>query len=898
MSESPGKTRSAEQFFLDYCHLVVDSFAVLSKGDGGSNEKFSILKKRADDFLSSIGCNGGVNPYNQIDELKEFIAQLFASAEIVKWLYDDQLKILHSNITVEKKKKNDEKHEFIHPFLPPEGDAWYTTPRLPICMGWEDCGSNGKLKFPENDLPSLSYSLLDKHFLPAYLYILTAFDGLLDKSVDKKQELRERLAECKITTDNDKIEDASKKLLAPFLSYWQSKKDMQNILQKIVLDHQPEFKNKYPPVDLESLDKLLPEQHKRRIFFEVQVAFDRWLSTIGIPKDWIFKYELKKDIEKKTGCMFCEEGENLWEVLKYSILLLDNKNDKEEKRKILDKLFVLFWIKTEKSREVSITERGNNLLAWWRREKNTEDCESDFSAMEKQLLTEINGTTYEKLLKESSINIPVNAFFLAMPPPTGVYRCEITYGAYENTDNESSVEKIWVLAAINFPGILKDDCTDELVDIICKQKVLMGLLVDPLLRGYLKEDMEKHIKAKAKQDAEIALRKKHEEMLNLLTKPLESLTDALNRTQEDTQRLRAILYNPTKSLFAAAPLVRDYFTEGHHLHLGSVSWEVSHEPDTYENPFAACAILAAVVRAIFGKVKTFSQAGDGDELWRSTLELLNQSQSDLAFEQLTKTVNLLLWYHKGTNGNGEDKEKTLLNYMKNVLVDNITAQPDKNTPDNINFNCIKGSLNRFKKVMFTPFKEGEPVHPLLPLALIFYEGLGVKPTITITVQKPVLEYTYGNLEDILIRSETIRPFQDIGACLPVPRYAMLLSFLGGIIDYAVRPPDRATFSQARIKIVPEQECVVEMTFSIDVFKDMESTFSAMARAVGTTGLRFTGNFLKPFVDFASLCSGIVQKSSDNGFSIQCPIEKPQFACSIKAQDDSFCFELRRSGERE
>jgi hypothetical protein len=458
------------------------------------------------------------------------------------------------------------------------------------------------------------------------------------------------------------------------------------------------------------------------------------------------------------------------------------------------------------------------------------------------------------------------------------------------------VKQIWHFADINFPEIVDNanGWEQRLTGLINKQKILVGLITEPLLRSYLKKDMEKHLKEKAKQNAELALKKKHEEMLGLLTKPLESLTDALNRTQEDTQRLRAILYNPTKGLFAAAPLVRDYFTEGHPLRLDSACWEVSHEPDVYENPFAACTVLAAVVYAIFGKVETFSQVRDGNALWCRTLELLNQS--DPAFEQLTKTVKLLLWYHKGTNGNGEDKEKTLLEYMRKVLVDNIEDKPDKKTQDDINFGFIKDSLNRFKKVMFTPFKEGESVHPLLPLALIFYEGLGVRPTITITVQNLDCKYTYNDLENILIRGEKITPFQDIGACLPVPRYAMLLSFLGGIIDYAVRPPINAKFTTAKIKVVPEQECVIEMTFSnIDVFKDMESTFSAMARAVGITALRFTGNFLKPFVDFASLCSEEVQKSSDNGVSIQYPIENPQFACSIKAQGDSFSFGVQKSG---
>lgn len=889
--------RSAEQSFLDYCHLVVDSFAVLSKGDSDFNEEFSILKERAYKFLKSIDYKREVNPYEDIDESKEFMAQLFKSTEILKWLYE-QLKILHSNITVEKKGGNDEKHEFVHPFLPQKGDAWYTTPRLPICMGWIDYDNHGKLKFPENHLPSLSYSLLDKHFLPAYLYILTAFDDLLNESVDEKQKpLSKRLAKCKITTDNNKQENALEKLLEPFFSYWESNKKLQNILQKIVLNHQPDFKDKYPPVDLEILDDLPPNKDKRRIFFEVQVAFDRWLSTIGIPKDWTFNYELKKDIERKTGCIFREEGESLWEVLKYSILLLDNKkNCEEEKRKILDKLFVLFWIKTEKSGEVSVTERGNNLLAWWRR-NDIKHCTSDFSALEEQLLTEIDGKTYQMLLGESSINIPVNAFFLAMPPPEGVYRCEITYSAYENTDDESSVEKIWVLAAINFPEteiLKKDSCPDELVAIICKQKVLMGLLVDPLLRDYLKEDMKSHIKENAEHAKELELARRRSEFYDLLMSPLNDLIGALDKTRKHGQHIKSILDRPDKLIFSAFAFAEKYFDPGSVFELGGIRWEVEHQPSIYKSPFAACATLAAVVGTIFGQENLIDNAKNGKVLLERTMVLLHDSH--ITFEEVLRTLNVLLWYHGKIGEMGKDMEQQLGDYMSRVLTNKITDKGKQNTTDKINFSLIKESLGRFKETIHTAWKSTTHAGPLASLATIFYSKH--TPTFSIKDENPD---TYSSFGQILInRRKHSCPFHQVE--LPVPTYGHLLNFLMRILEYVNEDKDSngeaVALCSVQLTVEPTKCCYINLQFSSHVFKDMFYTFEKMKEALKASNTGPEGNFLKPFVKFCSTTvetARFEEQDDCNKFVIAYGKKSTgTFLSSIYAKGDTFRFSVDKN----
>ena len=870
--------------FLKYCQLVKDGLI----NQGGND--IELLTNEAKVFCESVikktpFCqekNGTCSSFLLLKDGKgpEFVSRLFQSSCYSPWLYH-HLKTLHSNMVVEKKTPGTSGSQirFVIPYL--ESPTWMTTPRLPISLGW--WRHNITTCYYLKDTLLMEYEqlpIIDKHFGIAYLYVLSAIDSCFEQQFQGRS-LSNLLEACNVKNiflENywkEENNQRKKKLLAKVIGFSTAAESGRNVFKEKI----EEVMKRYEPYTSADLNQVLNSEysHRAKLFFALQTRFDRLIDCIGSPPGWDFEAQYKptSEIERLLNIVFIEEAEKLWGVLCFYNSVL--KNSTKE-------LLELFWVSGN---------RETRLKTWLQAEGR-----NGYSGNNQDILNaltkEKSENTAQNLLEKSRFNIPVAALFLAIPPPDSVYRCEVGFVSHLDRDAYSSVKQIWHFADINFPEIVDktNDWEQRFTGLINKQKVLVGLITEPLLRNYLKDDVEKDIKERAKQNAELALMKKHGEMLNLLTKPLESLTDALNRTQEDTQRLRAILYNPTKGLFAAAPLVMDYFTEGHPLRLDPFFWEVSHEPDVYKNPFAACSVLAAVVCAIFGKAEAFGQARDGNALWCRTLELLNQSDS--AFEQLTKTVKLFLWYHKGTNGNGEDKEKILREYIEKVLVDNIKVKPVEETQDGANFRCIKGSLNRFKKVIFTPFKE-DKVHPLLPLALIFYEGSGQSPKITFTATTSMdMTYTYEKLGDILIRSETIKPFKGIGAGLPAPRYAMLLSFLSGIIDYAVRPPSNAKFTTAKIEVVDKQKCVIQMDFSNnELFKEMKSTFSAMARAVGTKGLRLNGNFLKPFVDFASLCSGEVQESTNQKFSILYPTENPKFASSIKAKNGSFSFTVEK-----
>lgn len=528
------------------------------------------------------------------------------------------------------------------------------------------------------------------------------------------------------------------------------------------------------------------------------------------------------------------------------------------------------------------------MLAWWRRKNNTEDCESDFSVIEKQLLTEIDGKTYQKLLKESSINIPVNAFFLAMPPPTGVYRCEITYSAYENTDNESSVEKIWVLAAINFPEILQEDgCPDKLVDIICKQKVLMGLLVDPLLRSYLKEDMKSHIKEKAEHAEKLESARRRSDLFDLLRIPLAGLIETLDKTRGHGQRLKSILDRPATLIFAAYAFAEKYFDSKRNFVLGGIRWEVKHQPSDYTEPFAACATLAAVVGTIFGKENLISDAANGKDLFEKTMALLNDSHD--TFKEVLRTLKVLLWHHGSVNEDGKDMEQQLVEYMSKVLKQQTTGKRKQNTTDKTNFGRIKESLERFKEILHTPLKRTH-VGTLASLAAIFYS----RDTPTFSIADNTSD-TYHSFGQILInRKKSLEPFR--GVELPVPTYGHLLDFLIGILAYVNELKDSngglVTLDRVQLTIKTEKSCHIDLKFSSHVFNDMVDTFEKMEKTLGKPFPGTEGNFHKPFILF---CSTTVKtawcKSKDNHKFVIAHGEKSTdiFLSSIYAKNDTFRF---------
>ena len=109
-------------------------------------------------------------------------------------------------------------------------------------------------------------------------------------------------------------------------------------------------------------------------------------------------------------------------------------------------------------------------------------------------------------------------------------------------------------------------------------------------------------KQKSLLEEQNASLKKFEAMMSLLQRPLDNLTRALNETQQDTQKLRAILYDPHHAIFAAAPSVMRFFEQSGTIDFGALRMEAVHSgTDTkFSQNDNGKKLVAGIIFKIFG----------------------------------------------------------------------------------------------------------------------------------------------------------------------------------------------------------------------------------------------------------------------------------------------------------
>lgn len=369
--------------------------------------------------------------------------------------------------------------------------------------------------------------------------------------------------------------------------------------------------------------------------------------------------------------------------------------------------------------------------------------------------------------------------------------------------------------------------------------------VDECIRSFLdwavKLLFEENLRSQSQKFVEILEQyKKQLQMLSLLAAPLEKLTDALDETIEHTQRLRSILYDPSRAIFAASPRVMMYFEEGRQLGQGQLSWEAVHEPDTANNVTTLRSVrltLAAVICEIFGKMSPWPE-NEGALISRAK-ELLTSPPAggdEFAFEQLRKTC--------------------------------IGLIGDKNPFDEQAM--YTKAASRFKKVLYRPFKDGDAKYPLEPLLVGLY---GFKTNLKFEVKRGRSDCiaAFYTLQDALSELDKIgfplELFANVG--LPVPRYAHWLALLFGIIAFAKNEQsDSGEMECVEVQIDSDSVSIV-VTFKSKIFADTGKLYLTMQRWLGRRDatLRYLGNLYKPFVDFVLLAEG-EGKIDGDGFSIE------------------------------
>jgi|GEM_PF-4447353 len=360
--------------------------------------------------------------------------------------------------------------------------------------------------------------------------------------------------------------------------------------------------------------------------------------------------------------------------------------------------------------------------------------------------------------------------------------------------------------------------------------------------------------------------KKQAQMLRLLEEPLSSLTKALEQTQQDTQMLRSILYDPHKSLFSVAPLVSDYFEEDRWCSYGKVRWKGIHKPSslgTVEERHAAASVVAAIICRLFGAVPK----GDEEEqdIYGKVVAMLESY--DPAFEDLRKVLDIVLY--------GDSNKDLFFSELRSCLLSSAAIG---------NPSCVKKALKNLKLYVFTPFKYNGDA-PIGPMALVLYDYGYRGEVYSSTDVENLLRYPIKGKKALFEQNS-----------LPVPRYSDILSLVSGILAYAKN--DKKEEPKA-VKLLPpgnENTPRILLSFRKEIFdmSEIKETLQLMKTVAENHSLRSPqGNFRKPLLDFASMIydSGKVDVKCRNGlaiFSIKCPKHRTR----LVFKSHSFCIDIK------
>ncbi len=167
---------------------------------------------------------------------------------------------------------------------------------------------------------------------------------------------------------------------------------------------------------------------------------------------------------------------------------------------------------------------------------------------------------------------------------------------------------------------------------------------------------------------------KYVEMFSLLTDPLGSLTEALAKTQADTQQLRAILYDPWEAIFRCQPMIAELFTPRGQLHIADTDIPVMHQPSSLE-PKHAQLVFAKALASFKGK----------DLEWKAT-----DCPEDILSRQLSGYKN---------DGNETGPHRELSKALKKIF--------GIDTWNEINVHTSGSYLNKLKERFYTAYKPGE-----------------------------------------------------------------------------------------------------------------------------------------------------------------------------------------------
>lgn len=346
---------------------------------------------------------------------------------------------------------------------------------------------------------------------------------------------------------------------------------------------------------------------------------------------------------------------------------------------------------------------------------------------------------------------------------------------------------------------------------------------------------------------------KSEKMLNHLTKPLESLTGALVKVQKNSQDLRAILYDPHRSIFAAASGVQEFFIHKKVVSIGNVRWEIEHDADKYKTINDLISTLSGIVMEIFGSDYRPENPSD---LFNHAMGLVFMETKPDPYQRLRKTCKDILGFKL------EDMAG-----ISNSLCKQEYSSVDKTNPAHAK---IIDAVTAFKYILHYPFKPSETARKnYLPLMVIL-DDIGYPGEIEFENNENSFKLNGGNAVRSFLENREWNKHCFNQNSLSLPCYSMFIDFVSSFIA-DINTKDR------RIKkiIITKNSLEVQLAaINASIFNSVAGSLLTVVNTAKISEPRVHGgDSQKPFLDLIYNAKSMYKDNTKAVQNIECELSE-------------------------
>ncbi len=359
---------------------------------------------------------------------------------------------------------------------------------------------------------------------------------------------------------------------------------------------------------------------------------------------------------------------------------------------------------------------------------------------------------------------------------------------------------------------------------------------------------------------------KFKQMLELLQKPLKSISGALSTMQSESQELRAILFEPEEALFASHAAITPFFKEGATLPLDgpwAIGFRIKHLPSQYTEDDARL-VLSCLLCAVFGELDKIKTQPHRDLVVSTSVEIIGGKAASEATLRFSRDLAWLV------SGNDQTSLSNFLSAASKMELSN--------------------AIRNIKDALFSPYKAmSTEWHPIAFRLLIRNEvfdgcdGIGMlAPGFQSRIQLPETPVTCASVLAFL---------RDITLALRAPDES----------GRATRTPTRlevkaedltVTLSLAFSKVVPDSRDGLEMQY----FRKNLRIMANRAPREWRVQSDHYGDRTRPFVFLINKILGLGEKT-DYGWNVGSASDNDLFVCEKRSSEKSILFSLGVTKDR-